>query len=334
MFEPYISIIMATYNSGKTIEKSLKSIRCQNLEESLVEVLVIDGGSTDNTIDIAKKYNCKVLENPYRLPEFAKRIGLRNAKGKYMQIMDSDEVFPENDVLSKRIEFMESHVEVKLLLAGCTSPKDFKSLCGEYINVMGDPFSAFTYNWFDDGNIGLVKRASTGCNDGAYISRFGKNEITPIGDSLTLFRGDYVRKHHNDELDEVNSTVLFQRVLRETHLVAHIEGDYVYHYSKSGFKDYLRKLKFRVINNVFDKNGSGYSSTSVGNKKLSYRKYLYPLYCVSLVLPLYHGVAGCIRYKDSGYLLHPIFCWYVLLEILYQYSKKIFGKKSVNRTYG
>ena len=82
---------MATYNSESTIEKSLISIREQDFDQKKIEILVVDGNSTDKTRDIAKKYGCEIIDNPERLPEIAKMIGLRRAAGIYVSIMDSDE---------------------------------------------------------------------------------------------------------------------------------------------------------------------------------------------------------------------------------------------------
>ena len=68
----YFSIIMATYNSEKTIDKALASIRKQNFTQEEIELLVVDGGSTDSTREIARKYKATILDNPYKLPEPAK----------------------------------------------------------------------------------------------------------------------------------------------------------------------------------------------------------------------------------------------------------------------
>ncbi len=330
--EPIISIIMATYNSESTIEMSLNSIRTQSIGRN-IEILVIDGGSTDKTRLIANEYNCNILDNPDRLPEIAKRIGMQNCTGKYIQIMDSDEVLPDNKTLEKRVKFMEANTNVMCLLARYVPPKG-TGISGKYISAVGDPFTAYAYKWFIDGNMGIIKRASISVKKGEFIGSFSKNDIIPIGDSCTLFRGDYLREKYGNLFDKVNTTVLFQRTVNDTGLVGCIEGDDILHYTSSSFKTYLRKLKFRVINNIFDKNGSGYSAVAESNSALSKRKYSYPFYCISIILPIIDAIRMVFYYKDISFLLHPIYTWYVMVQIVVQFLLKLCGRKQENQQYG
>ena len=52
--EIFFTIVMPTYNSERTIEKALKSIRDQKFDQNQIEILVIDGGSTGRAIENAK----------------------------------------------------------------------------------------------------------------------------------------------------------------------------------------------------------------------------------------------------------------------------------------
>ncbi|WP_279165547.1 glycosyltransferase [Phocaeicola coprophilus] len=54
MDKKLISIIIATYNAGKTIERCLKSIIHQKSDQ--IELLIVDGNSKDNTMDIINQY--------------------------------------------------------------------------------------------------------------------------------------------------------------------------------------------------------------------------------------------------------------------------------------
>lgn len=328
-----VSIIMATYNSEKTIEKSLFSIREQSINQNLIEILVVDGFSTDNTRKIAEKYYSCVIDNPERLPEPAKRLGIQMAKGKYVLIMDSDEVFPNKTILERRINFLEKHNEIYCLLAGHTAPNGF-SPCAHYISNVGDPFSAFVYNWYLGGNVGLVKRKKVSEDNNGYVGYFKNGDIIPIGDSVTMMNREYILAQYGTLIKTENTATLFHKLVEDTHYVGHIKGDYLFHYTRSDIKTYFNKLKFRVINNIFDIKGSGFSARQEIQSKKSLKKYFYPLYCLFFIFPVIDSLRMMFYYKHPIYLLHPIFAWYVMFEIFLQYTKKIFGKRINNKQYG
>lgn len=331
--EIIISIVMATYNSEKTIAMSLDSIKIQTMSAEQIEILVVDGGSTDRTVEIAQSYGAVLLDNPKKLPEIAKRIGVKAANGEYIMIMDSDEQLPSEDIFERRISFLRKHAEAHCLLGGYMPPPNTPA-CGHYISKVGDPFSAFAYNWYIGGNMGLIQKKDILHDTEGYLGFFSDGDIIPIGDSVTMLERKYVLEQYGELLESENTSTIFQKLVEDTHYVAHLKGDYVFHYTKSEFRTFLNKLKFRVINNVFDVNGSGFAAREQVAKKPSRKKYLYPLYCLSVILPAFDGVRMCLYYKKWIYLCHIFFSWYVLIQIIVQYSKKIIGKTSRNYQYG
>jgi glycosyltransferase involved in cell wall biosynthesis len=54
-----ISVIVPTYNEGRTIRKCLEALRNQTFKD--YEIVVVDGHSKDNTVEVAKKYADKIL---------------------------------------------------------------------------------------------------------------------------------------------------------------------------------------------------------------------------------------------------------------------------------
>lgn len=147
---PLVSVIMPTYNSGKTVRMSLESIKNQNFDKNLVEILVVDGGSVDNTIDIAKEFNCRIILNPKTQPEFAKYEGIKNAYGKYAVFLDSDEVLENKESFKNKIDLLTQNQNVKnVIIGGLKNPDGYPNI-NYYINAIGDPFSFFMYNIFSE----------------------------------------------------------------------------------------------------------------------------------------------------------------------------------------
>jgi len=110
---PLISVITPTLNAGLVLEKELKSIREQNYPQEKVEIIIADGGSTDSTLKIAKKYNTKVYPNPLKTGEAGKAVAVKKAKGKYIALVDSDNILPDKNWLKQMIEPLELDPEIK-----------------------------------------------------------------------------------------------------------------------------------------------------------------------------------------------------------------------------
>lgn len=326
------SVIIPTYNSERTMAACLEGIRSQDYNQDEIQIIVVDGGSTDATKDIANKYGAEIVDNPYKLPEPAKLIGMGHAKGRLACIMGSDEIITDKRIFKKRQIFLEENPNIHGLLAELVAPKDYQPCC-TYMNAVGDPFTCFVYKTYGNRVYNLRKRLYAE-NDMGYIYKFHENDIYPIGDGGTVMDLDYLRANYPKEVETIESSVLWDYMIRDTKYVGVIKNDLITHLSSADFKTYLKKLRFRVINNVHSVEGSGYAYRAQTNKKLNARKYLFPLYAILVPWPIYDGIQMALRMKNTVFLLHPIFVWYVIINIVFEYIKKFFGKKSVNKTYG
>lgn len=103
MHEIMISIITATYNSAKTINDTIKSVLCQTNKD--FEYIIVDGGSTDETIDIVKSYESEFSGRLKWVSEKDKGIydamnkGIKMASGDIIGILNSDDYYTSDDIL-------------------------------------------------------------------------------------------------------------------------------------------------------------------------------------------------------------------------------------------
>lgn len=99
---PSISVIIATYNPGKSLETTIKSFVDQKYKDK--ELIIVDGGSTDGTKDTIKKYKNIIsywVSEPDKGISDAFNKGVRKATGDYLYFIGAGDFFWKKDVLEK-----------------------------------------------------------------------------------------------------------------------------------------------------------------------------------------------------------------------------------------
>ncbi len=98
--QPLVSVIIPAYNSQDKIRETINS--CIRQTYSNLEILVIDDGSNDNTVDVARKFSddkrVKVITQKNSGACAARNHGIRLSKGDYIQFLDADDILGENKI--------------------------------------------------------------------------------------------------------------------------------------------------------------------------------------------------------------------------------------------
>lgn len=103
-----ISIITATFNSGKTVRDTIESVLRQNYPD--IEYVIKDGASKDNTLEICREYEplfngrMKIISAPDKGIYDAMNKGFEAASGEVVGILNSDDFFTSNNVIKKVAE--------------------------------------------------------------------------------------------------------------------------------------------------------------------------------------------------------------------------------------
>jgi glycosyltransferase involved in cell wall biosynthesis len=101
--EPFISIITASLNAGQSIHNTLESLRQQDFND--FEHIVIDGGSTDNTLNILMDYdgtyNLAWRSEPDKGIAEALNKGVKKSRGKYLLVIQADDQLVDTDIIAQ-----------------------------------------------------------------------------------------------------------------------------------------------------------------------------------------------------------------------------------------
>jgi glycosyltransferase involved in cell wall biosynthesis len=104
-----ISVIIAAYNCEQYIEKALQSVFSQTVPDRHYEVIAVNDGSTDNTLDILNKHTGKIrlISQPNKGLATACNRGIKETKGDYIIRLDADDYF-DRELLSATLKILES----------------------------------------------------------------------------------------------------------------------------------------------------------------------------------------------------------------------------------
>mgnify|MGYP000850609960 CR=1 FL=1 len=100
-YTPSISFCIPTKNEGEDLPNCLESIVNQNYDD--VEIIIVDGYSSDNTVEIAKKYGCKIYYDNVSLAN-ARQISIEKSSRDIVAIWDADIIIPHKNWLKDAVE--------------------------------------------------------------------------------------------------------------------------------------------------------------------------------------------------------------------------------------
>ncbi|MBR0038301.1 MAG: glycosyltransferase [Bacteroidales bacterium] len=116
MPSPLISVITVCYNAASLIEETIQSVLGQDYPN--LEYLIIDGASTDGTLDIIKKYadRVKFVSEPDKGIYDAMNKGLKLAQGEWVNFMNAGDTFADCNVVSDVFENRELPANVQVII--------------------------------------------------------------------------------------------------------------------------------------------------------------------------------------------------------------------------
>lgn len=329
-----ISIIIPTLNSGKILGSCLKSISQQTFPFNY-EILISDGGSADNTLKIAKKYQAKIIKNTLKTAEAGKAIAIKHAKGRFIALIDSDNILPNSDWLiqmlkpllvntkiigSEPIRFTyrrhSGFIERYSALIGANDPYAF--VTGVY-----DRYSYISNKWTN------LKVPSKILSSYTLLTLKPNTPIPTIGANGTIFRTEFLKNNLKSEyLFDID---IISQVLTETVkplLFAKVDTGIIHTFCESSIKKFYQKQKRRLTDYYNYKHLRTYNWNN--NSTISPIKFL--LYSFLIIPSLIDTTIGFLRKPDPAWFFHPLACIitsFVYLTTTIKYKLNILGQ--VNR---
>lgn len=217
-----ISIIIPVYNAEKYIEKCLNSIKKQTY--SNYEIIIIDDGSKDNSLNICKKFEkenksmiLKIFTQKNEGPSNARNKGIANAVGDYITFVDADDYLEENIL--------------KDLLSGCEKDAMVRS----------------NYKTFKNNRIFNTDKESDKISADDFINRILNNSF-PGCVWGCLFETKIIKKmKFSTKLHFLEDTLFLIEYLNKVKYVKFVEANYYYGLSNSNS---ITLSKKNILDNI------------------------------------------------------------------------------------
>lgn len=343
--KPKVTIVIATYNSEKTLPLVIGSLKKQSYPESRIEILLIDGGSIDNTLAIGKKYKCLVKNNPRTEPVYAKYLGYLNARGKYIMFLDHDEVIKNKRDVELKVKILESDNKIKMVVgSGYKNPSGYPFI-NDYINDFGDPFSFYMDRLSRNSSffVKTMKRRYEIVkeNKDFTVFDFSRDKVFPPfelvqgGSMLDL---SFLKRQFPEVAKkyELSPHIFFLLCSKDPYLAV-VKNSPLIHYSAETLGKYIKKINWRIKNNTYHIQSLGQAGFS-GKEKYQpkwrrVKKYMFLLYAYSILFPLSDSIYLGVTRKNAAYLFHLPLTIYAATAILFHHFMRLIKQKPSLKNY-
>lgn len=290
-----ISFIIPAYNEENNIEKCIQSlIQCSS--KYTYEIIVVDGGSNDNTINIIRhlqeKYsNIELLNNPYKTTPYGLNIGVKNSKGDYIFIISAHSEYPEK-YTSTLIDLIE---------------KTGADCVGAVEKIEPKKKTKKGYS--------IAEVLSSRIGVGNAIYRIGINKEKEVD---TVAYGCYRKKVFekyglfNEKLTRNQDLEFNKRIIRSGGKIVLTPETYFIYYARYSFSELAKNNfgngKWSILSPVYTKNITSQSL----------RHYIPFAFILSLIIPFILGIAINIKYfaiSAVSLLLYFIVIFYNSIRI-------------------
>jgi glycosyltransferase involved in cell wall biosynthesis len=308
---PTFSFIVPVRNESKRIDACLQSIRAQRYPQELIEILVPDQASEDDTRERAAKYGARITHNPAQRAIHSMPKAFEQVTGQIIAVMAGDNRVRPEYCMRMAEAFSDQRVAYAFPYVTCNNP-DY-ALAVRYINRFTDPFNHFIY--WDASNPRDFRLAYEPVvrADGYSLYDFSDAQ-TPL---LAIAQGAAVRGPFRMPEGYADDVGLVFELIRQRKLVACVEAPLCDHYTATSLGDVLTKFQRTIAKNLRKSSSLRWRDQYLSESRIK-RRRAWPFYAASIFAPLFVGLYRAVRDREPLWLYHPVmtyaFAWITAVE--------------------
>ncbi len=314
-YNPLVSIVIPTKNSGKLLEKCLISLINQTYKK--LEIIIVDGYSTDNTLDIAGRYNTRIVMNKKILAEPGVDLGFRKSKGEIIIVMATDNIFKQKTAITLYVKVFSNKQVSAAFPIQVSSKKD--TIFTKYVNVFTDPFNHFVYGYAANSRTFNKIYETILHNDLYDIYDYQSHPVKPIIAVAQgfAFRQDFKNKKRN-KMDDIEPIL---KLIEQKKQIAYVHSVDLYHHTIRDVWHFIRKQRWAANNALTKKNYGIHTRINTLTNFQKIKAYLFPVYSISVVFPCFNSIYHLVIDMEPLWLFHPIITFISGASIIYEYAR-------------
>ena len=320
---PKISIIILSFNGGEDLKRCFNSIKMQTYPSNKIEVVVVDDGSVDDSVQTAKENGARVYINKKRDVYLNWAIALHKITGDFTYMIDQDIELRGKDFLKKMIPPM---LEDKRIVACFTRkyPKASQSWITRFLSyhpAQCDPLYEFLTPPVESTFIEEKKNY--------ILCKFILGKVPPFG--RMFYRVEYLKNTTNWKQKRVFDHDLVIKTIKAGYdFFAYVPKAGLYHNHAKNLKHLLYKRARNLRMHYFPENKvTEYRWIDVGNKKDVVKMVGWIIYANLFIPAALRGVYRAIRDKDLVFLIEPVVTITITDIILWNFIISNIGREII-----
>ncbi len=301
MKPPILTIVTPVYNAAKDLPRFFSSLKEQTLKRSDYEILIIDGGSTDSTIEISRNARARIIHNPKKLAEPGVSLGIQNAKSDLIMVLAVDNIFKQSNALETMLTILQNPNISAVFPKHESAPDD--SIFSKYFNTFTDPYTHFVYGSASNGRTFSKIYATKIHNETYDIFDFSSSDVYPL---IALAQGFCIKKKDLPKrTDSGNDDVLtVYSLLDKGKNIAFAHSVSLFHFTIRDLGDFMRKQKRAVENALVRRNSGIYQRKKYLTRYQKLKQLLFVPYAITIVAPTINSIYNAVVSGNVIWLFH------------------------------
>lgn len=332
---PTVSIYTGSLNPNlKIFKRVLEELKKQTYRE-VIEHIIMDGGSTNGSIELAKKYGCKVDIRPHlkSLEQVRFSEGVKKAKGDLVLCLETDNIPTSKTWLAEMVQPFIDNKKVFCTFSAYNNYEKTMSATTRYGAFFGAADPTLYYLGKSDKIPLTQKKYDKGIiikdTTGYWIVEFDKDSLPTMGDNGHMFRNSAMSKVNKDPNLYVHPDA-FVDMLKLGYNTCGVVKNSVIHIIPPNILNYAKR-RFQVKRNFYDERRGKrkYLVFSWHSPRDRRNLIKFAIFSLTFVVPLFESIKGYIKIHDRAWFLHPILSFMMFFS--YGFSEIVWLKNKLFR---